>query len=309
MNRKEFLKTLGVAGTALAVNGFGSLETFAQSEKKDGPVDLVAVIGGEPDVLLQKALAELGGIARFVQKGQKVVIKPNIGWDRKAELAANTNPILVGEMVKQCLAAGASEVSVLDHTCDRPQSCYTNSGIEKAVVDAGGKMLPANDERYYRDGDLPDGKKLKKSKFHHALLDCDVWFNLPVLKVHGGIALSMSMKNYMGIVYDRRIFHRIDLAQCIADVCTWSKKPALNIVDAYRVMTANGPKGLSEADCVVAKALIASPDIVAADTAAVKLAEQFTKIKVEDVEQIRAAEELQLGTSKLENLNVRRVRI
>ncbi len=309
MNRKEFLKSLGAVGAAFAVTGTGVLDVFAQAAKNDGPVDLVAVMGGEPDVMFRKAIAELGGMHRFVKKGQKVVVKPNIGWDKTPEMAANTNPILVAEMVKLCLEAGAGEVIVFDQTCDQMQPCYTNSGIEKAAKDAGAKVLPANDERYFREVELPQGVKLKKTMIHHALLDCDVWFNVPVLKTHGGAKMTISMKNYMGIVWDRRIFHSTDLQQCIADVCTWSKKPALNVVDAYRIMKANGPRGRSEADAVVVKALIASPDIVAADTASTKLAERFTNVKVADVGHIQAAEELKLGTTDVDSLNVRRVKV
>lgn len=309
MNRKEFLKTLGVTGAAFAVSGFDSLDVFAQNNQKDGPVDLVAVMGGEPDVMLRKAISELGGIDRFVKKGQKVVLKPNIGWDKKPEFAANTNPVLVAEMVKMCLAAGASEVVVFDQTCDQMRPCYTNSGIEKAAQDAGAKVLPADNERYFREIELPEGKKLRKAKFHHALIDCDVWFNMPILKVHGGAKMTIAMKNYMGIIWDRRFFHSTDLQQCIADVCTWEKKPVLNIVDAYRILKSNGPKGRTEADAVLVKALLASPDIVAVDTASTKLAQQFTNINVEDVGHIKAAEELKLGTTNVDSLNVRRVRV
>ncbi len=313
MNRKEFLKTLGVAGATFAVGGFdggfGTLDVFAQNSTADGPVDLVAVMGGEPDVMFQKAITELGGMERFVTKGQKVVIKPNIGWDKTPEMAADTNPILVAEMVKQILAAGAAEVAVFDRTCDEMKKCYENSGIEKAVLAAGGKILPSDDERYYREVELPEGIKLKKALIHEALIDCDVWFNVPVLKVHGGTRMTIAMKNYMGIVWDRQIFHRIDLHQCIADVCTWTKKPVLNVVDAYRIMKANGPKGRSEADAVMVKALIASPDIIATDTASTKMAQQFTNIPLEEVGHIKAGEELKLGTTAVDQLNVRRVKV
>lgn len=309
MNRKEFLKTLGVAGTAFAISDLDALDVFAQSGEKDGPVDMVAVMGGEPDVMFQKAIAGFGGMGRFVKQGQKVVIKPNIGWDKKPEIAANTNPILVAEMVKQALAAGASEVIVFDQTCNEMQRCYQNSGIEAAVLAAGGKILPGNDERYFRDVDLPNGVKLKKTKIHEALLDCDVWFNVPVLKNHGGAKMTIAMKNYMGIVWDRQIFHRTDLQQCIADVCTWPKKPVLNVVDAYRIMKVNGPQGKSEADAVLVKALIASTDIVAVDTAATKLAQQFTNVKLEEVGHIRAGEALKLGTTNIDSLNVKRIRV
>ena len=309
MNRKEFLKTLGIAGTAFAVSDFDALDIFAQNNSTDKPVDMVAVMGGEPDVMFRKAIAEFGGMGHFVKSGQKVVIKPNIGWDKKPEIAANTNPTLVAEMVKQALAAGASQVIVFDQTCNEMRRCYESSGIEAAVLEAGGKMLPGNDERYFHEVDLPNGVKLKKTKIHEALLDCDVWFNVPVLKNHSGAKMTISMKNYMGIIWDRRIFHRTDLQQCIADVCTWPKKPALNVVDAYRIMKVNGPQGKSEADAVLVKGLIASSDIVAVDTAATKFAQQFTKVKLEEVGHIKAGEKLKLGTTDLDSLNIKRVRI
>ena len=309
MNRKEFLKTLGIAGTAFAVSDFDALDVFAQQNDDTGSVDLAAVMGGGPDVMFQEAIAAFGGMGRFVKRGQKVVIKPNIGWDRKPDVAANTNPILVGEMVKQALAAGASQVVVFDHTCNEMQRCYQNSGIEAAVLEAGGKIVPANDERYFRNVDLPNGVKLKKAKIHQALIDCDVWFNVPVLKNHSGAKMTIAMKNYMGIVWDRRIFHSTDLQQCIADVCTWPKKPALNVVDAYRILKRNGPRGKSAADAVLVKALIASTDIVAADTASTKLARQFTNVELEEVSHIKAGEKLKLGTTDIDSLNVKRVRI
>ena len=302
--------TLGAAGAAFAVSGYGALDVFAQSAgAKDGPPDLVAVMGGEPDVMFQKAIAEFGGMGKFVKKGQKVVIKPNIGWDKAPKMAADTNPVLVAEMVKQALAAGAAEVVVFDHTCDDWKRCYTTSGIEAAVTKAGGKMMPGNDERYFREVGLPNGVKLKSAKIHTALLDCDVWFNVPVLKTHGGAKMTIAMKNLMGIVWDRQIFHQTDLQQCIADSCTLVKKPALNIVDAYRILKANGPRGQSEADAVLVKALIMSPDIVAVDAAATQMATRFTEIKVEDVGHIKMGEDLKLGTSDLESIHVKRVRV
>jgi uncharacterized protein (DUF362 family) len=308
MNRKEFLKTLGVAGTAAAVGNFDALDVFAQDTT--GTPDLVAVSGGEPDVMFQKAIAELGGMGRFVKKGQKIVIKPNIAWDKTPEIAANTNPVLVAEIVKQALAAGAAEVNVFDFTCDKVwQDCYKHSGIEDAVIAAGGKMLPGNDERYFKEVELPQGKILKTTKIHQALLDCDAWINVPVLKVHRGTKMTIAMKNYMGIVWDRQYFHGHGLDQCIADVCTWSKKPVLNVVDAYRIMKANGPKGVSVADAVLVKSLLLSTDIVAVDAAATKLAQQFTNVPLEQVQYIHFGEEFKLGTTKLDTLNVKKIAV
>jgi len=140
-------------------------------------------------------------------------------------------------------------------------------------------------------------------------LEADVWFNVPVLKNHGGAKMSIAMKNYMGIVWDRGFFHANDLQQCIADSCTWVKKPALNIVDAYRCMRKNGPQGRSVSDTSVLKALIVSTDIVAADTAAIGLFNQVETMNINDVTHIAKGEQLKLGTKNIDKLNVKRVRL
>lgn len=310
MNRRDFLRAMGLAGAAavIDISGVGSAVAQTASRAKTG-ADLVAVMGGEPDKMLIRMLAEYGGIEKFVKKGMKVVLKPNIGWDRTPELAGNTNPVLVGEMVRQCLKAGASQVVVFDHTCHNWIKCYENSGIQKAVVDAGGKMVPAHDQTYYVDVDLPRGKKLKKAQIHKELVDCDVWFNMPILKHHGGAKLTISMKNYMGIVWDRQVFHKEDLQQCIADIVTFNKKPALHIVDAYRSLVQNGPQGKSADDVVMLRSLLASADPVAVDTASLKLFAQAKPVTMEAVSHIGNAERLMLGTTNLNKLNVKRIKM
>lgn len=259
--------------------------------------------------MYKKGIAALGGMKAFVKKGQKVVVKPNIGWDKKPEFAANTNPQLVAAIVKDCLAAGASQVVVFDHTCDEWQACYKNSGIEDAAKAAGAKIAFAHDEKYYKEVDLPMGLRLKKAKIHESIIEADVWINVPVLKNHGGAKMTMSMKNYMGIVWDRGFWHANDLQQCIADCATYSKKPVLNIVDAYRIMTQNGPKGKTTNDVVLAKAMFMSKDIVAADTAALKFFNQFREMKMEDVSHIGKAAKFNIGTTDLDSLKVERIKI
>ena len=311
MKRRDFFKKGILAGVATSALKFDKLQaSLANNEiAVEKTPDLVAVMGGEPDVMLDKALEALGGIKKYIKKGQSVVIKPNIGWDRKPELAANTNPILVGALVKKCLAAGASKVIVFDHTCDDWKKTYSNSGIEEAVKKAGGIMVPGNDERYYKNVSLPRGIRLKETKIHEALLNADVWINVPVLKNHGGAKMTIAMKNYMGIVWDRGFFHSNDLQQCIADSCTWTKKPVLNIVDAYRVMRQNGPQGKSPDDVSTLKTLIISSDIVAVDTAAVQFFNQAEKMSLADVGHIEKGETHKLGTTNLEKLNIKRIRI
>ncbi|GHV10372.1 hypothetical protein FACS1894162_4110 [Bacteroidia bacterium] len=311
MERRQFLKAgaaLGVA--ALAMDKLSAANSLAaEAVKVQSSPDMVAVMGGEPAVMLQRALKELGGITNYVKKGQSVVIKPNIGWDKTPELAANTNPELVGELVAQCFQAGAKKVTVFDHTCDNWQKCYENSGIEKAAKAAGATMVPGNDEVYFKEVKLPNAVQMKSAKIHQALLDADVWFNVPVLKNHGGAKMSIAMKNYMGIVWDRKYFHSNDLQQCIADICTWNKKPALNIVDAYRCMRKNGPQGRTTADVSTLKALIVSSNIVAADTAAIGMFNQVEKMDINEVGHIAKGEKAKLGTQNIDKLNVKRIKL
>jgi uncharacterized protein (DUF362 family) len=310
MRRRDFLKTSAAVGVAALT--FDKLSAAIQTNNLmvESVPDMVAVMGGEPVQLLQRALKEMGGIEKYVKKGQNVVIKPNIGWDKKPDFAANTNPELIGELIKQCFQAGAKKVTVFDHTCDNWQKCYTNSGIEKAAKEAGAIVLPGNDESYYKkEVKFPKGLKLKSAQIHQALVEADVWFNVPVLKNHGGAKMSIAMKNYMGIVWDRSYFHSNDLQQCIADACTWEKKPALNIIDAYRCMRKNGPQGRSISDTSTLKTLIVSPNIVAADTAAIGLFNQVEKMDINEVGHVANGEKLKLGTQKIDNLNVKRIKL
>ncbi len=309
MERRNFIKTAILGGLAGAVNLNGNKLFAAEKMSVTASNDLVAVMGGEPREMYRRGIEAMGGISRFIKKGQKIVIKPNIGWDKRPEFAANTNPDLIAEIVKDCFSAGASEVIVFDHTCDEWQSCYRNSGIENAAKAEGAKMAFAHDEKYYRRVALPSGVRLKEVLIHEAILDCDAWINVPVLKNHGGARMTIAMKNYMGIVWDRRYWHANDLQQCIADCTTYTKMPVLNIVDAYRIMTQNGPKGKSIEDVQNPKALFLSSDIVAVDTAAVRFFNQFRQMTLEEVSHIGIAEKMKIGTTDIDKLKVERIRI
>ncbi len=303
MKRREFLKTTYKI-SALFGAGFvlGNLDDLLFAQETN--YDLIAIKGGEPDVMFDIGIEALGGMKKFINKGQKVVIKPNIGWDTVPERAANTNPKLVARIIEHCYNAGAKEVYVLDHTCDEWQRCYKNSGIEKAAKDTKAKVVPANSESYYQEIEIPQGKVLKKTKEHEIILSSDIFINVPVLKNHGGTTLTIAMKNLMGNVWDRRYWHRNDLHQCIADFATY-RKPTLNIVDAYRVMKTNGPRGVSTDDVTLMKSQLISTDIVAVDTAATKL----FGLNPNDIRYINIAAEMKIGRKDIENLNIKRITV
>ncbi len=304
MQRRRFLTALGVgawAGAGLALGGYGR-RSYAGESLAETP-DLVAIRNGEPEALFDHGIEALGGMGRFVKKGQKVVVKPNIGWNVPPERAANTNPRLVRRIVEHCLQAGAKEVYVFDHTCDAWRDSYRASGIEQAVKDAGGKLAPGNSESYFQTVAIPGGHRLRRTQEHELVLGADVFINVPVLKSHGGARLSVAMKNLMGVVWDRGEWHSNDLHQCIADFATY-RKPDLNVVDAWNVMLRHGPRGVSTADVVNMRSQLLSTDLVTADAAAARL---FGLKQPEEVGYIRIAGEMGAGRMDLENLAIRRI--
>lgn len=307
MRRRDFFrKGIGAGVAASASLAFGNLDKLFAIPPRFPmlPYDLVAVRNGEPEAMFDKAIESLGGMGAFVKKDQKVVVKPNIGWDVSPERAGNTNPALIKRIIEHCFTAGAKEVFVFDNTCDDWNKCYKTSGIEEASKAAGAKVVPGNAESYYHEVDIIKGIKLKKAKVHELILESDVFINVPVLKHHSSADLSIAMKNLMGVVWDRMFWHRNNLHQCIADYST-HRKPDLNVIDGYRVMMKNGPRGVSVNDVVSYKTLILSPDIVAADAAATKV---FGS-EPEDIGYIVKAAELGVGTYNLDSLNINRIKL
>jgi uncharacterized protein (DUF362 family) len=252
--------------------------------------------------MFDSAIAAMGGIGAFIKKGQKVLVKPNIGWDVAPERGGNTNPKLVSRLVQHCLNAGAKEVYVFDHTCDNWIKTYKNSGIEKAAKEAGAKVVSGESESYYHEVDIPKGKRMTKAKVHELLLGADVFINVPILKHHSSSRVTIGLKNGMGVVWDRGYWHQNDLHQCIADFGTY-RKPDLTVVDAYYVMKQNGPRGVSLSDVVTMKSQIVSTDPVAADAAAAKI----YGVNPRDIPHIAFAEDIGLGKTALEALNIKRI--
>ncbi|HDQ26803.1 MAG TPA: DUF362 domain-containing protein [bacterium] len=301
MNRREFLKKS--AKYAVAAAGAFSLSGAESLLGSERGVDLAAVKGGTPGKMFDAGINALGGIKNFVKPNQTVVVKPNIGWDVIPEYAANTNPELVAVIVRRCIQAGAKRVYVFDHTCDNWIRVYKNSGIEHAAKTAGAVVAPGNNESYYHETAVPGGKSLKKTKIHELIFESDVFINVPVLKHHGTTRVTIGMKNLMGNIWDRRSWHVTDLHQRIADF-TPVRKPDLTVVDCYRVMTANGPRGVAGGrDVVKMESQVLSRDIVAADSAAARI---FGADPM-DIAHIKNAAERKMGESDLSKLNIRRI--
>lgn len=295
----------GIAAAAAASVGSYSKILGATPLTKSSNYDIVAVKGPDPAAMFDMGIQAMGGMGTFVSKGQKVVVKPNIGWDVIPEKGANTNPTLVKRIIEHCFKAGAKEVYVFDHTCDNWVKCYKNSGIEQAVKEAGGKIVPGDSESYYKLVTIPNGKRLTSAKVHELIIDCDVFINVPVLKVHGGAMMTGALKNMMGVVWDRGYWHKNDLSQCIADYALYPKRPALHVLDAYNVMLRNGPRGVSIDDVSQMQSQLLSTDWVAIDAAGAKMLD----MEPSKVKHISIAAEMGLGNMDLQKMNIHRIKI
>jgi len=216
--------------------------------------------------LVGDTVQALGGMKKFVNPGETVVVKPNMAWDRAPELAANAHPVVVRQVVELCLEAGAKQVKVLDHTCDDARRAYATSGIKAAVEDLKDSRAVVEyvDERRFVELTIEKAKALKKWHFYKDILEADRFINIPVAKTHSESRLTMCLKNMMGAIGGWRGRIHVGLSQNIADM-NLILRPDLNVLDATRIMVKNGPKGGRPEDVQVRNLVAASGDPVALD--------------------------------------------
>ena len=264
-----------------------------------GHPDLVVARNGDPDKLVRSAIAALGGMEQFVPSGASVVVKPNICVSyRTYEYAATTNPWVVGTLVKMAFEAGASSVKVMDYPYGGDAAeAYANSGIAQQVRAAGGQMVVMSD-RHYVSTRIPAGKWLKRTSVYDEISKADVFINAPIGKTHGSATVTAGMKNLMGVVRDRSAMHG-NLGQAIADLNTLIR-PKLTVVDCVRILTANGPSGGRLGDVKKLDTVVASTDVVAADSFTATL----FGLKPNDLDYVRIGAAMGLGRSDLSALKV-----
>lgn len=303
MDRREFFKKALQAGAAAGAAALLSKTNILFGEDQPaGVLEMVAVRGGEPDAMFDTGMKALGGMANFIKKDQTVLVKPNIGWAREPEFAATTNPMLVSQIIKHCLEAGAKKVIVFDNTCDNWEICYKKSGIEAAAREAGADVVPGNSSKYYQDIKIPGAKTLSSAKVNEVFLESDAFINVPILKSHSSTRITAGMKNLMGVVWNRDYWHGSNLDQCIADFAKF-RKPVLTVVDAYAIMKTNGPRGMSKSDLEIKKNLLISTDIVLADAAAAKIfGSDPSKIT-----HIKRANDQGVGNMETEGRNIQKI--
>jgi uncharacterized protein (DUF362 family) len=319
LSRREALKRIGAAGLVLGgasavaaarfdKGGLGKGGSGERPQTRDFrllddkaraelPQLVVAKNDNVPEALVQKAVAALGGMKRFISNGDIVVVKPNIGWDRTPLHAANTNPRVVAEVVRLAIDAGAKRVIVTDASCNEPNRCFQRSGIWKAAYDAGAEVIIPSEHRF-RNMRLK-GEVLDEWPVFTPLVNADKVINVPVAKHHNLAKYTGAMKNWYGSLGGRRNRLHQNIDTSIADLAHFIQ-PTLTIVDAVRVLLRNGPQGGNIADAKDMNTVIATIDQVAADAYGCQLIGR----KPEDLPYLKMGEERGLGTTRWQDLRL-----
>lgn len=263
MNRRKFLKVLGMSFVGAGAMG-GMTRLLA-----DEPSVVSVAVGSDYGAITRRVIEAFGGMARFVKPGSVVVVKPNLGWDRKPEYAANTHPLVIKAVVEECLKVSARRVKVFDNPCNDPRRCYENSGVAGALKGMKNVEVKYMEDERYRKTQL-NGVFLKEWELYDEALSADVFINVPVAKHHGLTRLSLGLKNIMGIMGGNRGYIHRSIEDALVDV-NKVVRSHLTIIDATRILTNHGPQGGNLKDVKVINTVIASRDIVAADAYATTL--------------------------------------
>jgi uncharacterized protein (DUF362 family) len=308
VSRREFVKACALVGAAMKLGSFapnayalGSGPSLSIAHFRTSPMGPDA-LAEEARRLTQEAINGLGGMGRFISKGDVVWVKPNIGWNRVPEQAATTNPDVVATIVSLCRQAGAKRVIVSDNSCNPSVACFARSGIQAAALKAGADCF-IMDERKFRKTALK-GKALPAWELYGDVLGVNKLINVPIVKQHGLCKATLGMKNLMGITGgERNRFHQ-DLTNTLVDLATFIR-PTLVVMDAVRVLTANGPVGGNLADVKRKDTVAAGTDQVAIDAFGATL----LGYKPQEIGYIVEGNARRLGTIDFESLKPRRVEI
>jgi len=293
MDRRKFLKDMGLSGL---VAGLGP-GLLAQAPKPAAGPELAFIVGDSPAKITKEALNVLGGMNKFVAKGDVVMIKPNIGWDRTPEMAACTNPEVVKALVEMCLGAGAKKVVVMDNTTNQAQRCYMRSGIQAAAKEAGADVPYVNERRIKKMA--IKGEWLKEWDVIQDFVEADKLINVPIAKHHSLCRVTIGMKNWLGAIGDPRnqLHQKLDEAE--VDLSAFFK-PTLTVLDAYRILVRNGPQGGRLSDTKLLKTVVAGTDYVAVES----VGASFFDIPPEELLFLKLAGQRGLGEIHWEKLRV-----
>ncbi len=309
MSRFEFIKRVFLALIGLAAGRvlFPVKRIYAGRKLSAGDRSLFVIRGKNIrretiKRMVRKGFEQMGGIGSFVKPGMKVVIKPNIGWNSTPEQAHNTNPDLVEEVARICIAAGA-RVTIFDRSVHTPQLCYRRSGIQAAAKKAGAS-IEYIDERKYRNVKVKNGLAQSSLKVYGDILDADFVINIPIAKDHSSSTLTLAMKNLMGVIGGKRGWFHLNLHKSIVDF-NKAIPQHLVILDALRILTDHGPSSGTEADVKEMRTIVMGTNPVTVDC----YSSSFFNISPEKIDYLRMAANEGMGEISRRRMRIKEIRI
>ena len=282
--RREFLRRVGTVSALAAAAGWGALALRDPDGERGKPkrnllrlpeggyaVAPSAVLptigiarGDRIEEMVRGAIDLVGGISRFVVKGDVVVIKPNVAFERAAVLGATTNPEVLTALIKVVREAGAAEVRVADNPIESPESCFMRTGIHQAAVDAGAHVyLPMPGQ--FETLEVPGAKWIGEWPFFAApFRGATKVIGVAPVKDHNLCRASLTTKNWYGLLGGRRNQFHQDIHGIITDLATMMR-PTFVLLDGSRILFRSGPTGGSLSDVKAGRTIAAATDTLAVD--------------------------------------------
>jgi len=296
MKRRDFVKAgfLGIAALHLPQR-FSSFPASAAPQP-----ELSIINGGDIASRVRTAVDALGGIARFVNSGDIVVLKPNMSFANPPEWGTTTHPDVIRAIVELCSEAGAGRIVVTDFPMRRAAACLERSGMTALAAEMPEMtFVELGEERQFETVKTPEAVEFKEIAVARILLRADVFINIPTAKTHGGTTVSFGIKNLMGLIHDRKAFHgQYDLSSAVADLAT-ILRPQLTIMDATHALLDRGPQGpgtVEDLECI-----LAGTDPLTLDVATLALAQWNGRVvKPGDVRHFALAAERGVGSMAID---------
>lgn len=253
---------------------------------------------------IKNAVDLLGGINRFVKKGNKVLLKPNLLSAKPPEAGITTHPAVIKAVAKLVMEAGA-----IPFIGDSPGGRAINfekvagiTGMKQAADELGIKLV---EFRNSVELSAANGGIFKKLNVAKEAVDADVIINLPKLKTHVQMFLTLGVKNMFGCIIglqkaqwhfkagvDRKYF-----AAMLLELYSLLK-PSLTIVDGIVAMEGDGPGSAGKLRNL--GLVFAGTDAVALDTVICNA----LGIKEDDLPILAAAKEKGIGITEMEKIDL-----
>jgi uncharacterized protein (DUF362 family) len=193
---------------------------------------------------LEKALGDLKGMNAWIKPGDRVLLKPNLLLSAKPEDAVVTHPAFVEAVASLVLDAGASVFLGDSPPLGNLKRVLAKSGYEPFMKRLGVQAVPFSEKM---GQEFPSDRFYRRIDLAKQVFEFDAVINLPKLKTHGQMMLTLAVKNLFGTVIgsDKAAWHLAgreveNFATALVQIYE-KVRPKVSILDGILAMEGNGP--------------------------------------------------------------------